>query len=212
VAPVAVLLEEGPRRTFACALDWPGWARSAKTSEGTDAALEALESYRERYVAVLARRGVKAPVGALRVTERVRGDASTDFGVPGRVADADARALRNPERERLATCVEASWDALVLLEPRALRLGPRGGGRSFEKIQRHVQDAEVAYARGLGLRVQDPAGDPAAVSALRARLVGLVRGEIAPDRDAKWPVRYGTRRIAWHALDHVFEIEDRTEA
>lgn len=27
-----------------------------------------------------------------------------------------------------------------------------------------------------------------------------------------WPARYAARRIAWHALDHAWEIEDRTES
>jgi len=30
----------------------------------------------------------------------------------------------------------------------------------------------------------------------------------APDRS--WPPRYAARRIAWHALDHAWEIEDRS--
>ncbi|HKA98202.1 MAG TPA: hypothetical protein VKD66_18215 [Streptosporangiaceae bacterium] len=26
-----------------------------------------------------------------------------------------------------------------------------------------------------------------------------------------WPARYAARRIAWHALDHAWEMEDRSE-
>jgi hypothetical protein len=26
-----------------------------------------------------------------------------------------------------------------------------------------------------------------------------------------WPQRYAARRIAWHALDHAWEIDDRTD-
>lgn len=26
-----------------------------------------------------------------------------------------------------------------------------------------------------------------------------------------WPARYAARRIAWHVLDHAWEIEDRSE-
>jgi hypothetical protein len=26
-----------------------------------------------------------------------------------------------------------------------------------------------------------------------------------------WPSRYAARRIAWHALDHAWEIEDRSD-
>jgi hypothetical protein len=28
--------------------------------------------------------------------------------------------------------------------------------------------------------------------------------------DRRWPARYAARRIAWHALDHAWEIEDRS--
>lgn len=209
MAPVAVLLEVSSRRTFACALEWPGWARSGKT---VDDALDALESYRDRYADVLARAGVETPTGALRVTERVRGDASTEFGVPGKIADADRRVTRGPQRARLAACMTACWDALDALGPRELRLGPRGGGRSFDRVVRHVQDAEVAYGRALGLRVADPGGELRAVQALRDRLCAVVAGHADPDREGKWPVRYAARRIAWHALDHCFEIEDRSIA
>ena len=26
-----------------------------------------------------------------------------------------------------------------------------------------------------------------------------------------WPVRYAFRRIAWHVLDHAWEIEDKSD-
>jgi hypothetical protein len=33
----------------------------------------------------------------------------------------------------------------------------------------------------------------------------------SPVNGRKWTPRYAARRIAWHALDHAWEIEDRTE-
>jgi hypothetical protein len=33
-----------------------------------------------------------------------------------------------------------------------------------------------------------------------------------PVAQAKWPPAYAARRIAWHALDHAWEIEDRSES
>ncbi len=33
----------------------------------------------------------------------------------------------------------------------------------------------------------------------------------SPIAGRKWPPRYAARRIAWHALDHAWEVEDRTE-
>lgn len=41
-----VYLEQGRTWTFACAVDWPGWARPARNE---DDALETLASYAERY-------------------------------------------------------------------------------------------------------------------------------------------------------------------
>ncbi len=206
---VRVLVEHGARRTFAIALDWPGWARGARDEAG---ALDALESYRARYAEVLTRGGVDAPIGALSVTEHVDGDAGTEFGVTSSVAVADGRALRRDDRARHASILESSWSRFDEVASHAgeLARGPRGGGRTLSAVQRHVTDAEVAYARGLGLSVRATDGDPAAIDALRARLVAIVLGEASPDREPRWPLRYGVRRIAWHVLDHLFEIEDRS--
>jgi hypothetical protein len=30
-----------------------------------------------------------------------------------------------------------------------------------------------------------------------------------PLAEKGWPARYAARRIAWHALDHAWEMEDR---
>ncbi|MGH9282469.1 MAG: hypothetical protein ACRD0S_05980 [Acidimicrobiales bacterium] len=46
--PTAAYVEQGAKKAFACALDWPGWARAAKTE---DEALAALAAYAERYAA-----------------------------------------------------------------------------------------------------------------------------------------------------------------
>jgi hypothetical protein len=90
-----------------------------------------------------------------------------------------------------------------------LRKGPRGGGRDRDKIVEHVLGSESAYASRLGLRLAQPAlGDTAQVNAFRAAILQALQ---SPPPDAKWPIRYAARRIAWHALDHAWEIEDRTE-
>jgi hypothetical protein len=31
----------------------------------------------------------------------------------------------------------------------------------------------------------------------------------APLRSGGWPTRYAARRIAWHVIDHIWEMEDR---
>ena len=37
------------------------------------------------------------------------------------------------------------------------------------------------------------------------------RSDGSPLAGRKWPARYAARRIAWHALDHAREMEDRSE-
>jgi hypothetical protein len=76
----------------------------------------------------------------------------------------------------------------------------------------HVLGAETMYARKLGIRLRQPApGDQAGIAALREAILDSLRG--SPDGAAVaptgWPARYAARRIAWHVLDHAWEIQDR---
>src|SRR5215813_4540375 len=87
---LAVALEIGKTRTFASALEWPGWARSGHDEA---AALAALLAYGPRYQRAMrsAQPGFHAPTtpAAFTVTERVTGDATTDFGAPNRAPAVD---------------------------------------------------------------------------------------------------------------------------
>src|SRR5687768_12724548 len=192
--PTKVYLETGTRRVFASALDWPGWCRSGKDEE---AALEALAEYAARYAVVANEASIAFPAKAgrtLTVVERLPGSATTDFGAPEAVATEDHRRLTAAGRERLAALVEASWtafDRVVADAPAALRKGPRGGGRDRDAIVEHVDGAEAAYARKLGIRLRNPTRAdvrPAVLTALR-------EGFEAPEKG--WPPRYAARRIAW---------------
>jgi hypothetical protein len=58
---------------------------------------------------------------------------------------------------------------------------------------------------GLRIKPADP-DDAASVRALRKQILATL-GDPIPD--AKWPAAYAARRIAWHALDHAWEMEDR---
>jgi hypothetical protein len=208
-ASVAVAVEVGTRRCFASALDWPGWARSGRDPTQ---ALETLEAYRIRYSAVLERAALAAPTGRLVVKATVPGSATTDFGAPGAIVDADHRRLTRADRERLVAILDASWAAFNTATTRRveLRVGPRGGGRSFEKLSLHVTDAEVSYARALGLRVSATDGDATRIAQQRDDVRGVVLAERETDREPTAPLRYVVRRIAWHVVDHLFELEDRT--
>jgi hypothetical protein len=109
--------------------------------------------------------------------------------------------------------VEAAWaefDDVAATAPESLRKGPRGGGRDRTKVVEHVHDADGGYARVLGLKL--PSGTPDEVSARREAVLETLRApsDGSPIAGRKWPPRYAARRIAWHALDHAWEIEDRS--
>lgn len=211
---IAVTIETTPTRTFATAIDWPGWSRSGKTGAS---AMEALAAYAERYGVVARAAGQAFPSGpiAVRVVETQAGGAATDFGVPSFVTEADRRSTTAAEGDRLARLVEAAWahlDAIALAAPEALRKGPRGGGRDTSKIVEHTLAADHSYARTMGLRLPEPRlGDHAAVTALRAAMLEVLRSPSdGSPIGTRWTVRYAAHRIAWHSLDHAWEIEDRS--
>ena len=193
-----VYIETGKKRVFASAADWPGWSRSGKTPE---AAMESLAAYAPRYakVAKLARLEVPKDATNFTVVERLKGDATTDFGAPG--AEAKEEAKKTPsELSRLASLVDACWkylDQVRAKAPEELRKGPRGGGRDREKMYAHVVESEMGYARYIGLPLKQPDRD-----AMRK----VFR---KPVPDTKRSAAYIMRRTAWHALDHAWEMEDR---
>ena len=73
--------------------------------------------------------------------------------------------------------------------------------------------AEAVYARKIGIRERQPAaGEAAGIAALRAAILEALQTAQGVSRpgDKTWPRRYAARRIAWHVLDHAWEIEDRS--
>ena len=78
----------------------------------------------------------------------------------------------------------------------------------------HVLGAEAAYARKLGVKHPQPqVGDTRAVKALREELAEALRraSDGSPLVAKGWPPRYAARRVAWHVLDHAWEMQDRSE-
>jgi hypothetical protein len=212
---LAVVVESAPKKTFASALDWPGWSRSGKTQ---DAAVEALLSYAPRFEVVAREAGLAFPSSFdVEIVDRQDGGSGTEFGVPSRIHDADRQAVDAAEADRQARIVEAAWtilDRVAAGAPAELRKGPRGGGRDRDKMVAHVIEADWYYARELGIEARQPApADRAAVGASRAAVLDVLRraSDGSPRADRKWTHGYAARRIAWHALDHAWEIEDRSE-
>src|SRR5260370_38795024 len=97
MSAIPVYLEIGEKRVFASALEWPGWTRSAKDEQG---ALESLAAYAPRYASVPKAAHVKFAVGAkpsLKVVERVKVNATTDFVAPTIHAQRRPKSLRPTE-------------------------------------------------------------------------------------------------------------------
>lgn len=214
-APVPVFIEKGTKRVFAGAIEWPGWCRTARTEEQ---ALHVLGAYAPRYEPVAARAGLALPDAAgFTVAERVTGTATTDFGAPDAALAGDTQPLRAAEVDRLVALIHAAWgtiDDVASRAPASLRKGPRGGGRDRDRMLEHVLSAEQAYARKIGVRLAQPGvADVASIRAFREAIVAFVRNTDVPDPndDAKrWTIRYFTRRLTWHALDHAWEMDDRS--
>jgi hypothetical protein len=214
-----VVVEVAPKRAFASALDWPGWSRGAKTPDG---AVEALLAYAPRYARVAKRARVPfsppATTRGIEILERQAGGSGTEFGVPSSTARADSDPIPSRELTRLVGLLEAAWAAFDAAARNAegvtLTLGPRGGGRQVPKMVEHVREAEAAYVHQLGTKAAGRS-----MAELRESFVEAVRllaaGEPlpAPNRVKRpWTPRYAIRRSAWHALDHAWEIEDRSPA
>lgn len=212
-ATIPLYLEVGAKRTFACSLDWPGWCRSGKTEQ---AAIEALIAAAPRYAGVARRAHKGFPEilpERLLVVERIEGNATTDFGAPGKVAGADYGEIDRAGTNRLRELLQACWeflDEVVATAPAHLKKGPRGGGRDRDAVLQHVLEAESSYARTIGLKLKAPQmGDRETIEEMRAAIVErIVPGGGKPEKG--WPVPYFVRREAWHVLDHAWEIQDKT--
>ena len=221
--PIAVYLENADKRTFASAIDWPGWSRGGRSEA---AALDALADGGPRYVAALGElANALEPPGDgadFEIRERVRGGAGTDFGVPSRSPSGDDRPVDDAELTWLTAILRAAWSAFDAAATAAvgheLTKGPRGGGRELAKIQAHVLEAEWAYLGEIAGKYKAPAhrSQDDVTADVRAAIVetlaARVHGEHVPESKRTrpyWTPRYLVRRSAWHALDHAWEIEDR---
>jgi hypothetical protein len=225
---IPTYLEVGQKKTFAGAVDWPGWGRLGRDEA---AAVQALVDYGPRYGRILQAAGIPfqppADASGLTVVERLTGTTTTDFGAPDVAPAGDVAPFGEDDlaqmRPLLAACWQAFDAAVQAADGKDLRTGPRGGGRNLAKIVDHVLQADGAYLRRLAWKhkIDVPADAgwqylleehrrmrPAILEALAAAARGELPGQ-GPRGGTVWPPRYFIRRSIWHLLDHAWEIEDR---
>jgi hypothetical protein len=218
-----VYIETGKVKTFASAVGWPGWSRAGRDE---DQALQALVGYGPRYAQVLESGDINfqppTETGQLIIVGRYAGNATTDFGSPAIIPDADRQLFDQQVFAHSRTILQACWDAFDRAIQAAagieLRKGPRGGGRDLDKIIQHITEADQAYLKRIAWKQKIGNGLDIANQLIRTRQAILdalqtVVTEPLPDHGPRggviWPARYFVRRTAWHVLDHTWEIEDR---
>jgi hypothetical protein len=207
-----IYIELGGKKAIAWSLEWPGWCRIRASEE---AAVQALIETEARYRLIAQRAGLSFVPGDLVVVERLAGDANTAWGVPSVLASAETGPIDATTAQRYVALLRASWDMLeevVAASPAQLRKGPRGGGRDRDEIRRHVIEAERVYARKIGVRHPPfEINDKSALKAMREEIAAVLSkpstGE--PLVSGGWNASYAVRRMAWHVVDHLWEVEDR---
>ena len=219
---IPIYLELGQKRVIAAALEWPGWCRGGRDEA---AAVAALLDYAPRYARAITATGLPfdmpATVDDFTIVERLPGSSNTDFGAPLATPAADSRPFDAAELARATAILNAIWQAFDTAAESAvgvaLRKGPRGGGRELEDIVGHVRGADGGYLSRLGRKrpaaIADPAEEHAAIRQLALDgLAAGMRGELpasGPRGGKIWSPRFFARYVAWHTLDHAWEIEDR---
>lgn len=223
ITGIAVALEIGPaRRVFAQALDWIGWCRAGKDEE---AALHQLVIAGPRYAPVATRAGLSFTIPpsfeAFEIIERVPGNATTDFGAPAVLLQADQQALSGAEIERLTGLLAACWstfDDVFLSIPAELRGKKPERGRSPDAMRLHLLEADLMHLSGLGpaYRKPDTARIAEQEAEVREQMLAALRtvplNEVPVPRRKSgfvWTPRFVARRSAWHALDHAWELQGR---
>jgi hypothetical protein len=214
---IPVYLESGSNRTLAIVPQWPGWCR---VSADEPSVLQALLDYAPRYAKALAVEGltfhIPVAISEFHVQERLTGVSSADFGVPDTEHQTDSLPVSPDEMKYFKTLLTACWktfdNAVEMARNHELTKGPRGGGRDLDKIVEHVHDVDGGYLKKLG----GPSITGIELWESRYQILDALsaanRGEFpaeGPRGGKRWSARYFVRRLAWHELDHAWEIEDR---
>jgi len=220
---IQVYTETGRKKVFAGVIDWPGWCRM-----GTDekSALQALFDIAPRYAAALKAAQIDFALpdnlDDFTVIERLKGNATTDFGAPNLSPSDDERLVSQEEFSRQQALIMACWQAfdsaVIAASGRELKTGPRGGGRDLPGILQHMIESDASNLARLAWKyslkhLNNPVEElgPLRQATLNA-FARLALGELpqqAPSTSELWTARHFARNLAWHTLDHAWEIEDR---
>ena len=189
-----------PPLVFAVSHDWPGWCQRGRD---TDDALAQFRLYAPRYGAVV---GVDLTEEDIEIVGTITGNSTTGYGAPRARGPWDETSARDDVRRAHVDIVSQCWlylDDTIATSPEKFAKGPRGGGRDRDQIEDHVREAECAYASKLGVRIPPRTPWDQQREVITERLMNECNHE-------KWPADYAIRIIAWHVLDHAWEIEDKS--
>ncbi len=218
-----VYLEIGHKKVFAVALAWPGWCRFGKDEQS---AIKMLVNAAPRYSKIVKHAGLEfdTPNTTSRINTiaRLEGNTTTDFGAPDKELQTDWDVVYPDQMKRYKKLLNACWiefdRAIIKAKGKELQKGPRGGGRDLSKIVDHVVSAEEGYLKILGWKTHSIKMEPIDIRKDRIRsevirgLEAAINGQLSrkgPRGGKRWSPRYFVRRLAWHVVDHAWEIEDR---
>jgi hypothetical protein len=221
--PLPIFIEESRKKTFAGAFDWPGWCRSGKNAES---ALLTLYEYAARYGQLMKIAGIDFDppqnVSDFLIRDQVEGNATTSFGAPAIILQADYLPAEEKDYQRWRKILGASWDSFDTSYQNALgkelRKGPRGGGRDAERILIHIIEADLAYLKRMAWSYRRDLDNDLLtdIQQIRQQILAILdtaENEELPEKGPRggiiWPVRFFVRRVVWHTLDHQWEIDDR---
>lgn len=218
-----VFIEKTRKKTFAGALDWPGWCRSGKDDES---ALQTLLQYAPRYSELMKIAGIPfdPPQSTVDfvISDQVEGNATTSFGAPAVILQADHLPAEEKDYQHWRKILKACWqsfdDSYQNALGKELRKGPRGGGRDAEGILNHVLEADLAYLKRMARSYRRNLENDLLTEIRQVRhqilvVLDVSENEGLPEQGPRggiiWPVRFFIRRVVWHTLDHQWEIYDR---
>ena len=213
-----VLVEQPTRdkRWVAVAADWPGLERGGKTE---DEAVEKLARYVPRYLPVAKRVGLHVELAThtdVDIIGRYPGVGSTDFwGISFAPSPLDREPFDAPIFDRQVRLLRAAWtefDETAARVTAELRPGARGGGRSRDRIVRHVLANEGGdFSKRVKQKSElEDLLTPGGLGHHRDRFVEAMRAWYMEGKPlGKWTIPYLLRHTAYHVLDHTWEMQDR---